>query len=168
MSSTAFQAVDTGKMPVLHGQSGTAFQAVDTGKMPVLHGLRILVVDDEPGVRDCLVRVLRYQGCEINAAQNAEEAFAALRCGSHYDVILVDLVMPDMEGLRLIRKMRSSNPSLRFIAVSGKPLTPAEKEDLARLGVPVCSKPFRNEELSQAVRDMARREARPEVVHAHA
>ena len=133
-----------------------------------MKGLRILVVDDEPCVRDCSVRVFRYQGCEVHAAKNAEEAFAALCCGPHYDVILVDLVMPDMEGLRLIREMLAMDPSLRFVVISGKLISPAERMDLARLGVRVCAKPFRNEELFQAVRDMARREARPEVVHAHA
>ncbi|MCY3021141.1 MAG: response regulator [Planctomycetota bacterium] len=131
-----------------------------------MKGLRILVADDEPGVRDCAVRVLRYQGCEVHAARDAEDAFAALRAGPHYDVILVDLVMPDMEGLRLIREMLSTDPGLRFVVISGKLISPAERMDLARLGVRLCAKPFRNEELFQSVRDMARREARPEAVHA--
>ena len=131
-----------------------------------MKGLRALVVDDEPGARDCFVRMLRYQGCEVQAAKNAEEAFAALHNASRFDVVLVDLVMPGMGGLRVIREMRAVDFGLRFVVVSGKLISPAERAELASLDVCFCAKPFRNEELSQAVRDMARRQARPEVAHA--
>jgi DNA-binding NtrC family response regulator len=133
-----------------------------------MKGLRILVVDDEPGVRDFFVRLLHYQGCLVHAAKNAEEAFAALCNARRYDVVLVDLVLPGTEGLRLIRAMQYMTPGLHFLVVSGKLISPAEQTDLANLGVYFCAKPFRNEELLQAVREVAKREARPEVANAYA
>jgi len=133
-----------------------------------MKGLRVLVVDDEPGARDCFVRLLRYRGCEVCAAKNTEEVFAALRRGPPYDVAIVDLVMPGMEGLRVIREMQSMDLALRFVVVSGKLVSSAERLVLAGLGVCFCAKPFNNEELLLSVGKMAQRAERPRVANATA
>ncbi len=63
----------------------------------------VLVVDDEPGIRDLLQEILADEGYEVRVAENGEQARAALRSKSP-DVILLDIWMPDVDGLSLLKE----------------------------------------------------------------
>jgi CheY-like chemotaxis protein len=75
-----------------------------TGRM--LKGLRVLVVDDEPRVREAITLVLRDAGSKVTTAGSAAEAFAALRAG-RWDAIVSDIGMPEEDGYSLIRRVRA-------------------------------------------------------------
>jgi CheY-like chemotaxis protein len=72
-----------------------------------LSGMRILVVDDEADARDLLHRILDEQGCRVDVARSAEEAWTLLTSGT-YDVLLSDIGMPDTDGYELLRRVRAA------------------------------------------------------------
>lgn len=78
----------------------------------------ILVVDDDPGVREVIRSMLESAGYEVMAAENGREALKILR-SSHVDLILTDLVMPEQEGIETIKTLRREYPNLKVIAMSG-------------------------------------------------
>lgn len=72
-----------------------------------LRGLRLLVVDDQPDVRDYLCQMLEGQGARVSAAGSATEALALLGDGrQHFDLLATDIGMPGMDGYGLIRTVR--------------------------------------------------------------
>jgi DNA-binding response OmpR family regulator len=79
---------------------------------------RILVIDDEPGVRDFLATALARAGYEVAAAANGREGIHLCRCAG-VDLVITDLVMPEKEGLETIVELRRDHPDLAVIAISG-------------------------------------------------
>ncbi len=79
---------------------------------------RILVIDDEPDVRDFLVTALRRAGYEVMAAANGREGIHACRRNA-VDLVITDLVMPEKEGLETIIELRREYPGVAVIAISG-------------------------------------------------
>jgi CheY-like chemotaxis protein len=79
---------------------------------------KILVVDDDPGVRDVIRSMLESAGYSVLAAENGKEAMKILR-STRVDLILTDLVMPEQEGIETIKTLRREYPDLKVIAMSG-------------------------------------------------
>jgi DNA-binding response OmpR family regulator len=79
---------------------------------------RILLVDDDPLVRTSLARALEASGHRVRQADNGARALQALGTAPA-DVVVVDLVMPEMDGLELIRTVRTRFPETRIVAMSG-------------------------------------------------
>ena len=79
---------------------------------------RLLVIDDEPFVRDALKRVLEEDELQVDVAADAETALVQLNRQA-YDLVILDIIMPGMDGVELLRRMRSEFPGLRVIAISG-------------------------------------------------
>jgi CheY-like chemotaxis protein len=78
----------------------------------------LLIVDDEPFVRDALKRVLEDEAVAVETAADAESALAQLK-HQVADVIIIDVIMPSMDGVQLIRRLRADYPSVRIVAISG-------------------------------------------------
>jgi DNA-binding response OmpR family regulator len=78
----------------------------------------VLLVDDTPELRKTIERLLVNAGHQVTTAPNGAAALRALESGT-FDVIVTDIVMPDMEGLELIRTVRKTHASLPIIAMSG-------------------------------------------------
>ena len=78
----------------------------------------VLVIDDEPFVRDALKRVLESGSVSVQSAGDAEAALVQLR-GQLADVVIVDVIMPGMDGVQLIKRLRAEYPSVRIVAISG-------------------------------------------------
>jgi two-component system response regulator (stage 0 sporulation protein F) len=81
---------------------------------------RILVVDDEANIRSSLRRQLEEAGHEVAAASDGVEGLAVYEC-EPADVVLVDLMMPIMDGFEVIETLREQHPEARIIAMSGIP-----------------------------------------------
>jgi CheY-like chemotaxis protein len=80
--------------------------------------LRILVIDDEQFVREALERVLKsWAVCVVGAADAA--AGLALLDQSAMDLVIIDVVLPGMDGVAAIKQIRRDHPNLRIIAISG-------------------------------------------------
>ena len=80
---------------------------------------RILVVDDDPQLRDVLLRVLSRGGHDVVLAGDGAEALQRLRSGASFDLLVTDVVMPGVDGGELIAAVRDAFPSLRVLTVSG-------------------------------------------------
>jgi two-component system response regulator MprA len=80
--------------------------------------LRILIVDDEPALRDTLSRTLRRAGHEAMVVGNGRSGLEALRQDS-FDAVITDIFMPDCDGIELIREMRAGQHREPILAISG-------------------------------------------------
>jgi DNA-binding response OmpR family regulator len=79
---------------------------------------RLLVIDDDDGVRAWLHHVLTGAGYEVLTAANGKEGIRLVH-EQHFDVVITDLVMPEQEGLETVRLLRHQYPEVRIIAISG-------------------------------------------------
>ncbi len=116
---------------------------------------RILVVDDEPGVRRVLARALAQGGYDVVLASSGEEACELLD-EQPVDAVLMDLRMPTMSGQTLFHAIRSQWPHLahRTVVMSGDPEAPDHEEWLALHDVPVVIKPFALGDIVQTVQHL--------------
>jgi CheY-like chemotaxis protein len=78
----------------------------------------ILVIEDDPGVRRVLQHTLEYAGHTVKAVDNGRDALRAVN-ESEPDLVVTDIVMPDSDGLEVIRILTSDHPAVRIIAISG-------------------------------------------------
>lgn len=81
---------------------------------------RILVVDDEVRVCKSIRQVLLQDDCEVDMAQSGEDALNK-EAERPYDVMIVDLMMPGLSGMDLLRMLKARNPKARIIMVTGYP-----------------------------------------------
>jgi CheY-like chemotaxis protein len=79
---------------------------------------RILVIDDETFVREALQRVLGSSDVAVTGAADADEGLASLR-SSPADLVIIDVVLPGMDGVAAIKEIRRDNAAVRIIAISG-------------------------------------------------
>jgi DNA-binding NtrC family response regulator len=81
---------------------------------------RILVIDDDEAIREIFSMILRQKGYEVDTAQNATEAIEKSRLNL-YDLALVDIRLPDMEGTKLLEQLVEPTPRMKKIIVTGYP-----------------------------------------------
>jgi DNA-binding NtrC family response regulator len=114
----------------------------------------VLVVDDDPMVRDLETEVLRVQGYNVLAAEGAAEALRLAGVTATIHLLITDLVMPEVDGLELTRRFRAVHPKTPVLMVSGSlPLLRARCEmDMDRFAF--LAKPFQFNELLQKVRTL--------------
>ena len=79
---------------------------------------KILVVDDDHGVREVIRAMLESVGFEVSIAVNGRDAMSMLHTDT-FDLILTDLVMPEQEGIATIKEIRQNYPQVKVIAMSG-------------------------------------------------
>jgi len=79
---------------------------------------KLLIVDDDPLIRETLGSGLRMFGHDVALAEDGAKGVAHLRCHAA-ELALVDILMPEKEGLETIREMRRDHPTMRIIAMSG-------------------------------------------------
>lgn len=93
---------------------------------------RVLIVDDEEGIRKTTAMFLREAGNEVETAGNVAEATQRI-AGRAFDVILSDIVMPGDDGIQLLEWVRARSPRTQFILITGEPTLETATEAL-RLG----------------------------------
>jgi PAS domain S-box-containing protein len=113
---------------------------------------RILLVEDEPGVREITARMLEQKGYEVVGAAEPKEAIE-LASQLDFDLLLSDLVLPGMDGQRLAAELRSQKPDLRVVYVSGYPRDGLGEGDLDQ-GTRFLQKPYSTNDLSRTVRSV--------------
>jgi signal transduction histidine kinase/ActR/RegA family two-component response regulator len=122
-------------------------------------GRRILVVEDEDGVRDIVCRILTKAGYEVLAAGDPAEALKlCLDRNLRLDALLSDVIMPGMSGTQLAAELRQSRPSLPVLFMSGYTSGPAPGGQELPADAPLLHKPFQNDQLLQAMHQLLERE----------
>jgi len=111
---------------------------------------RVLVVDDEPGVRESL-RMLLKDECEVVTAASASEALERLAAASP-DVVLLDLVMPGRSGLDLLSDLRERSPEAEVVVLTATKTVATAVEAMKRGAADYVTKPFEVDALRLKVR----------------
>jgi DNA-binding NtrC family response regulator len=78
----------------------------------------LLIVDDEAPIRTLFEEFLTHHGHTVRCASNGRNALEIFK-NEHFDVIITDLLMPEMEGIETIQEMRRLKPETKIIAISG-------------------------------------------------
>jgi CheY-like chemotaxis protein len=107
-------------------------------------GLRVLVTDDEPNIRVAIERYLTAQGHSVATAGSGREALGMVEGSDSFDVILLDIRMPDISGQQIYQQWESDRPELtsRVIFLTGDIVSTDLQEFLRRTGRPYLPKPF--------------------------
>ena len=113
---------------------------------------RVLVIDDEPALSTMIRRVLA-KDCDVDLAGDAREGLERLDGPDGYDVILCDLMMPDMTGMDLFAEVARRHPGIerRFVFMTGGAFTPRATEFLAKVENRRLEKPFETAVLKATV-----------------
>ena len=112
--------------------------------------VKILVIDDETIIRDLLKEFLSDLGFQVLLAEDGKKG---IQLGSDCNIklALVDLKLPDLEGIQVVKKIREKNPRLRFILLTGYP-TPQARKQAEQLGTSgFLTKPFKLPELQSLI-----------------
>ena len=112
---------------------------------------RVLVVDDEPAVREFVERALSYAGYAVTTAESGHAALEELEKRS-YDLLLTDIVMPDLDGIALALKVAKQYPKTRVMIMTGFANQRERAHNLDFLVHDVVAKPFTLDEISQKVK----------------
>ncbi len=114
---------------------------------------KILVVDDEAVVRNGIRRALAGQGIDALPAQSGEECLRLME-ETPFDLVLLDIRMPDMDGMTVLRRIRSLYPETRVIMITGYPTIDTAVECTKLGAVDYLVKPFRLSDLEASLRKL--------------
>ena len=117
---------------------------------------RLLVVEDDPQVRAMLTRALRYEGFEVAAACDGAEAMASLR-SSRPDLLLLDLLLPDADGVDLCERLRADGDPLPILMLTARDTVSDRVAGFEAGADDYLVKPFSTAELVARVRALLRR-----------
>lgn len=106
---------------------------------------KVLLVDDEPSVRDFVGRCLREHGYSVLEAANGSAALAALRSGEPIDLLLTDVMMPGVDGLELAARFKTERADTPIVLMSGYVSLDLPKD------APFLQKPFTPRALLRSV-----------------
>ena len=110
----------------------------------------ILVIDDELVMREFLRDLLSEQGYAVKEASSGQDGIKILKEGK-YDIVLCDLKMPDMDGIKVLEKAKEIDPNIVFIIVTGYPTFETIKAALRLGGFDYVTKPFDIKEVSSVL-----------------
>jgi len=118
--------------------------------------MRLLVVEDDKMIREFLTRALAESGFRVDACAHGSEAEAMAREGVH-DALVVDLTLPDMDGLELIQRLRAQGVASPVLILSARRSVDERVLGLERGGDDYMTKPFAVAELQARLRALLRR-----------
>jgi two-component system, OmpR family, response regulator len=121
----------------------------------------LLVVEDEPFLRKAVVASLRFLGFQVTAAENGTEALRLAR-GSPFDLLVLDVMLPGIDGFEMVRRLRGDGNQVPVIFLTAKDTQDDKVTGLTIGGDDYLTKPFDLEELVARVRTVLRR-SRPAV-----
>ncbi len=116
----------------------------------------VLVVDDEPVLAEMVSMALRYEGWNIATAGDGSSAIATARA-ERPDVVVLDVMLPDMSGLDVLQKLRQENPRLPVLLLTAKDAVEDRIAGLTAGGDDYVTKPFSIEEVVLRLRALLRR-----------
>ena len=119
--------------------------------------MKILVVDDERAVRESLRRALELEGYEIELAEDGREALERLEAESQPDALILDVLMPGVDGLEVCRRLRRAGSTLPVLMLTARDAVENRVAGLDAGADDYVTKPFALEELLARIRALLRR-----------
>lgn len=123
---------------------------------PAVSEARLLVVDDEPNIRDLLASSLRFAGYDVLSAGDGTEALR-LATTEKPDLVILDVMLPDMDGFTVTRKLRASGIDMPILFLTAKDDMRDKVEGLQAGGDDYVTKPFVLEEVVARINAILRR-----------
>jgi two-component system response regulator MprA len=121
--------------------------------------VKILVVDDERAVRDSLRRALELEGYDVDLAADGREALGRLEAEAEPDAVILDVLMPGLDGLEVCRRLRRSGSRLPVLMLTARDEVQNRVAGLDAGADDYVTKPFALEELFARLRALLRRSA---------
>ncbi len=121
--------------------------------------IEVLVVDDEPAISDLVSMVLRYEGWYVTTAGDGAAAIRQAAAGAP-DVVVLDVMLPDMSGLDVLQELHRIRPELPVLLLTAKDTVEDRIAGLAAGGDDYVTKPFSIEEMILRLRALVKRSGR--------
>ena len=118
---------------------------------------RILVVDDDESVRKVLATILEEEGYAIDTAKNGREAIKKSKV-KFYNLALIDIRLTDMEGTKLLTRVKDTMPKMRKIIITGYPSLQNAIEAVNRGADAYVLKPFDMEKVLETIKDQLKKQ----------
>jgi DNA-binding NtrC family response regulator len=113
---------------------------------------RILVIDDDENITKVVAAILRDKGYSVDIAGSGNEAIKKTQ-KNHYDLMLIDIRLPDMEGTELLTKIRDTTPKIRKIIITGYPTLSNAVTAVNKGADAYVMKPFDVEKVLETVKE---------------
>jgi two-component system OmpR family response regulator len=120
---------------------------------------QVLVVDDEPNIRELVQVALKFHGCSVTTAASGKDALRQVEA-SQPDLVVLDVMLPDMDGFEVCRRLRAAGNEVPVIFLTARDTSSDTVTGLAIGGDDYVTKPFSVEALVARVRAVLRRAAR--------
>jgi two-component system OmpR family response regulator len=117
---------------------------------------KLLVVDDEPFLRDAVAASLRFLGFEVSTAETGTETLRLVRA-RRFDLVVLDVMLPDTDGFTVVRRLREDGSQVPVIFLTARDTQTDKVTGLTIGGDDYMTKPFGLEELAARVRAVLRR-----------
>lgn len=121
--------------------------------------MRILLVEDEDSIRDAVRLNLELDGYEVVCTGNGKKAVELIR-GQHFDLLLLDVMLPEMDGFSITEQVRLSNPDVPILLLTAKDTAQDRITGLKKGADDYLTKPFHLEELQLRVSKLLQRSQR--------
>jgi len=118
---------------------------------------RILIVDDDENIRKVLMAILEDKGYDMEAVGTAREAIKRIE-KKFYHLALIDIRLPDMEGIDLLMKIRDTTPRMRKIIITGYPTLQNAVDAVNRGADAYIMKPFDVERMLSTIKEQLRKQ----------
>ena len=119
--------------------------------------MKVMVVDDERAVRESLRRALELEGYEVELAEDGDDALARIAGSSHPDALVLDVLMPTMDGLEVCRRLRRDGNLVPVLMLTARTEVESRVAGLDAGADDYLPKPFALEELLARLRALLRR-----------
>jgi len=140
------------ELPIITEDKQLEFAEPAVQEQQKVTGAKILVVDDEPVVREFISKVLTDEGHQVETVDNGEDALKMVK-SKRYRIILLDIKMPGMSGIELYKRFQKIAPSLarRVVFVTGDIMGARTTAFLSKAKSPYITKPFDAKQLKIAI-----------------
>ncbi|MEM3788723.1 MAG: response regulator [Candidatus Bathyarchaeia archaeon] len=123
----------------------------------MVENARILVVDDDENIRKVLKTILEEEGYAVDETENAKKAIEKSR-KKVYNLALIDIRLPDMEGIELLTRMKDTVPRMRKIIITGYPTLQNAIEAVNRGADAYILKPFDMDKVLATIKEQLRKQ----------
>ena len=119
---------------------------------------RILIVDDDESIREVLTSILTDEGYIVDAVDTGEEAIKATH-EKFYNLVLIDIRLPDIEGTKLLTELKDTVPKMRKIIITGYPTLQNAIEAVNKGADAYIVKPINMDEALKTIREQLQKQA---------
>lgn len=123
----------------------------------MVENARILIVDDDENIRKVLTMILEDEGYSVDQAETAKQAIEKTK-KNFYNIALIDIRLPDMEGIELLTKMKDTVPRMRKIIITGYPTLQNAIEAVNRGADAYILKPFDVNKVLATIKEQLRKQ----------